>query len=748
MRTKAYCRSVVSALAIVTAHGLAHAQPAARETAALAPPAEDIVVTARKRAETIVDVPIAITVLPREILRAADIVSPSEAVLLTPTGGEVTTDAGANQRFQLRGIGGAQGVVVGEPGVAVYVDEVYASGARTNYPDFFDLERIEVLRGPQGALYGRNAVGGAINILTASPDPSALGGRVELRYGTFDRFEARGELNVPITGRVAARGVGWYVDQSGGEYYNGTLKQQIDRARNYGGRFSVGGHSDGVRWRVIAEGGRREGPSNIVFSPGSETPSTIQRNSPDRTTADDFRLTAQAFVDTPLGEAAVIYGFRDYILHLRSDDDYTALIAPNTNADQRQPNTRERVRSHFVEARLTGSHGSLKYLFGLNYYNEAFRQDALSVTVDVGTNLIPLACNLVFASPFAPGGYAFVPIQALNPAYPLFRNCADTTSHTNAQSTDSYAAFGEITYSITHRLDVTGSIRWSEDDKRIDFNQLSGPLYSAFFPNSRFGQNAKFDKAAPSAVISWRPLDATQLYVKYGQGFRAGGFNATLLAGSRLDYGQENFDNYEVGARADLFDKRLLLALTAYRLDQRNLVVPTLVFNSISGTIVGVTLANAGRARTDGIELEARARLAKTLFLSAGLGLLDPKFRSGLSGALPLAGIDLPGVATRSGYVLGTWTPRIMDNLRGELTTKYKFRSGGRFRVDTPDRLASFDQLDMSAGVTFRNINIVGFVDNVTDQKYQNNLVGTFSGLSLIGVSPGRRGGVRLNATF
>lgn len=708
----------------------------------------EIVVTARKRSEALLDVPLPVTALPQEILRNADVTSPAEAILLTPTGGVVTTDSGVTQRFQLRGIGSAQGVTIGEPGVAVYVDEVYASGIRTNYPDFFDLDRIEVLRGPQGALFGRNAVGGAINILTAAPDPARLSSRVELRYGELERVEARAAINVPVSSAIAARATGWYVNQDKGEFYNPALNAFTDRQRVYGGRFALGGTSGDLRWRALVEGGRRDGPSNVVYAPIRETPLTAARNAPDRIRADDFRLTLQAFYDTGIGEAALIYGYKDYDLRLSSDDDFTALVVPNTNADQRQPDTREEVTSHYVEARLVGDSGAIRYLFGLNFYSERFGQDGRNVTVDAGGTAAPLSCNVLLAFPAAPGGFAPVPVQAINPAFPLFTNCSGVTTRTNRQGTDSFAAFGELTYAVTSQLDITGSVRWTRDDKTIRYSQTSSALYAPFFPTASFSGDAKFSKLTPAVTVSWRPTDTTQLYAKYNQGFRAGGFNLTLLAGGQLAYGQENFENFEAGGKVEFFDGRLLLSATAYRLQQSDLVVPTLVLNPVTGTAIGTTLANAGRGRTDGLEFEARARIANTLFLSAGIGLLDPKFRSGSSAGTPLAGSDLPGVGKRSGYVLGTWTPRIADDVRGELTVNYRFRSGGLFQIGTTDRLAPFDQIDLSAGITFGQVNVVAFVDNLGDQRYRNNSVQTFSGLTLVGLSPGRRVGGRVNFNF
>ena len=707
-----------------------------------------IVVTARKRAEALVDVPVAVTVLTSDILQNADITSPSDAIALTPSGGIVTTDSGVNQRFQLRGIGGAQGAVIGEPGVAVYVDEAYASGVRTNYPDFFDIERIEVLRGPQGALYGRNAVGGAINILTARPDPAAIGARAELRYGSFNRFEARAMLNLPLSDQLAVRGVAWGIDQSGGEYYNPALKAQTDQSSSYGGRLSIGGTTGKIRWRVIGEAGNRTGPSNIVVAENLETATALGRNTPDRVNVNDARLTAQATIDTDIGEGVLVYGYKNYVLHLSSDEDFTALTIPNTNGDQRQADTVERVRSHFVEARLSGNTGRIRYLVGGNFYNESFRQNALASTIDTGTNTAPLSCNILFYNPLVPGGFVPVPIQALNPAYPLFRNCADQSVRRNAQTTDSVAAFGELTYAITPRVDLTGSVRWSTDRKGLGFEQVSGPLYSAFFPTAAFANRARFSKLSPSATLSWRPGAGVQLYVKYNQGFRAGGFNATFLAGSSLAYGQENFENFEGGGKVELLNRKLLISITGYRLEQKNLVVPTLVFSPATATVIGVTLANAGRARTDGIELEARASIHKSLFVGAGISFLDPAFRSGFSGATPLAGISLPGVAKRSGYILGTFTPKLGDTLKGEFTVNYRFRAGGRFQVDTSDPLEAFDQLNLSAGLTYGHFNVVAFVDNATDQRYKNNLVSTFSGLTLTGRSTGRTAGARLNISL
>ena len=199
---------------------------------------EGVEVTASRRTQQIQDVPNSISAIGLDTIKDSRIQSLKDTMELVPNASVEQSSVGDNQVVVIRGVGSAP-VRISESAFGLYRNGAYFGGARTNIGTLVDLKRIEILRGPQGGLYGRNAVAGTVNLIYATPTDS-LEGSVSGMYGSFKRTEFEGVLNVPVVkDKFAIRVVGWHLNQDEGEHYNAYLNEYIDKNKDTGGRLSA-----------------------------------------------------------------------------------------------------------------------------------------------------------------------------------------------------------------------------------------------------------------------------------------------------------------------------------------------------------------------------------------------------------------------------------------------------------------------------------------------------------------------------
>src|SRR5690348_14073868 len=198
---------------------------------------EVVTVTAERREESIFDAPVTVTALSGVDLRNRGITDIKTIVSQIPNAVLPDDPQHFTTYINIRGI--RQADAQAEPNFGFYRNGLYFGGQRTNIGAQVDVERIEVLRGPQAGLYGRDAVGGAINIIYATPSTDSLNGYASVKYGNYNRIELQAAANVPLADNFAVRGAGWYFNQTGSEYINITLNEKIDRGHDAGGRLSA-----------------------------------------------------------------------------------------------------------------------------------------------------------------------------------------------------------------------------------------------------------------------------------------------------------------------------------------------------------------------------------------------------------------------------------------------------------------------------------------------------------------------------
>jgi iron complex outermembrane receptor protein len=713
--------------------------------AAAAEGIEVITVTAERREESIFDAPVTVTALSGVDLRNRGITDIKTIVSQIPNAVLPDDPQHFTTYINIRGI--RQADAQAEPNFGFYRNGLYFGGQRTNIGAQVDVERIEVLRGPQAGLYGRDAVGGAINIIYATPSTDSLNGYASVKYGNYNRIELQAAANVPLADNFAVRGAGWYFNQTGSEYINITLNEKIDRGHDAGGRLSAKlDITDKLNVLWMAEYEDVTGPSQRAYAPfgvaqlfvgvgAPETPTTIQRDTPSRSAYHQLYLSQNITHDTEWGRFNLLASYRDYHLTGIEDQDFTALTPvagagfPQAFYLQQVLHRKESVRDYYVEGLWTSPQDQMiTWIGGVSYFDETFDFSRIfETTGDLSTlfGIGPVALST---------GFFGLPIPGTN-----FK-------------TRSVSAFGEATWHITDQLDLTGGLRWSQDKRTLTYAQLPiasvppsplDPVWaaigSAFLGAFVTSGHPTFSFLAPTATLRYKVSDTLNLYATYGTGFRAGGFNTTATLPSLIPYGQESAENYEVGFKSLWLGGDLGLNGDVFYMRQNHLVLP----QDDPCHCFGFTfLTNVGTGKTWGIELEALAHLNDWLDGNASLGWLDPKY-SGVSFGVPFSNRMIPYTRSWTFNVGLSANYPLDDDLALVGTFNYRLERGGV--LDLVTNYDDLDKVDLTAGVEFNHsVRLIGYVNNVSDDRVAQFRFGN----GALATSLGRTYGALLSTTF
>lgn len=715
---------LASAAAASLLFGAAHAQNASPDdarTAASETADEEVVVTARRRSETLFQAPATVTAISGETLRNAGITTAKDIIALVPNAVIQDDSESYNTFINIRGMRIVD--VQAEPNFGLFRNGLYAGGHRSNLGAQVDIQRIEVLRGPQGGLYGRNAVGGAVNIIYATPQPGdEFGGYVKASYGSYDRFEFEGAVTAPINDQVAIRLTGWHFNQNGSEIYNETLDEEVLAGSDRGLRASISANlTDNLNISWMAEIQKAEGPTLRTYAPFGisnggilsppETYDRIRRDTPSEADVQQSFFSQKITYETEIGQFALNASYREYEFDGISDSDQTPIpITAGLAVRKTDILRREAIQNLYIEGIWTSPDDQpFTWIFGVSYFDETFDF----------TRIIQSSRDL------RPQGFGLVRYWIGFPA-----------PGTNIK-TKSISTFASANYDVTDRLSFSAGLRWSRDTKRLHFDQhimLEGidpagnPALETFvlgalggiYPTYLIDREDEFSFTAPSFGMKYEVNDDLNIYASYSTGFRPGAFNLSPTTIDTIPYDQETAANYEIGLKSRWLDGKLNINLAAFYMTQDDMLLAQVT--SLGG-VDRTYLANVGTARTYGIELEAVAQLAPWLNAGLSVGWLDAKFddavaNKGKPSELVLSGLQIP--ATRE------WTVNVrLDaqypigpgvDLIGSAALRYE--SGGmlgdyyiNYKYDT------LTKIDLSAGVVVNgNARIIAYVENALDE--------------------------------
>lgn len=591
--------------------------------------ADEIVVTAQKRAENVQDVPISIAAFSGETLGKANVLDVRDLQRLVPNFTAFRATQAANVRLNIRGIGAASNTAT-EPSVASFIDGVYVARPGAILTNFLDIEAVEVLRGPQGTLQGRNASVGAISLRTAAPK-SDLSARVDGEAESFGRYKLTGVINLPLSDTVAVRVAGL------GQSTNGIWKNTVDGKTygaqdDYAGRFSLKADlASNLIWTVRADYSRSTGDGFInselmassiseaqlaalnarLASFGAAAPDTNLANRlvSMRITADmvnkQWGLTSDLSWEAGEYTLRLLSGYRDWRNTQTDGDTLSLSLAISTRRGEYVS------KGHSQELQLISPEdlldGHLNFVAGLYYYNEDYKigenldLDSQYCNVLVANAAQRTACNGVLAT----GGGSNATVLKFN------------------QSVNSYAGYAQATYELVKSLKLTLGGRWTRDEKDGRFTQLVNTPFAATlrsaedvpltFADSRFTWRAS---------LNWKPSDDALVFANYSTGYKSGGFNSgggTPALGQRRLFANETVKNYELGAKTTWLQGQFTLNATAFRMDIAG-------FQDRSFDGLSFVVRNAGNLRQQGIELDAAIRPVRNFAVNFAAAYLDSKF--------------------------------------------------------------------------------------------------------------------------
>jgi iron complex outermembrane recepter protein len=761
MRSKhGVARSVSVALGLAMAWPAAAQQPADEDAAGL----EEIVVTAQRREENLQNVPLAVTALTADVLARNDVRDLSRVEVLTP--GFSFGKSGSDARPAIRGVRTENVAVSGDPTIGYFVDNVYRSRASQANEPFVDVERVEVQRGPQGTLYGRNTFGGNIAVSAAAPAPEFAAG-FDLTYGEFDRVAGSGFLNLPLGETFQLRVAALREQMDGYVEAIDDARAIFDRDTEYyrvAARFAPNEAFEAVLryslWKESGTGGGafgyRVGGAFINPATGNfDIEGTPVRLNIGATELDGIVDVAGRDIGRPIDPRGLYYpgdtvleqdleqkaaslnlswnfgavtlrsitGHVDYQVFRNADNDFTTAVR---NVDGQD----DKLTSISQEVQLASSgEGRLEWILGYYYFNE-----------DIDYSIFSSCPSLARDTPgcgFA-GGFP------------------ETTSN---------AFFGQASYwLVPERFRLTAGVRNTEDEKEI--TRYSATLNSRQRVSSvtPTGQVASFDFSETTWRVNgeYHLGNGNMLYATVSTGFRSGGFNGGALTDPRLPaaFDPETVTAYEIGSKNRFMDDRLQLNVSVYRNEFEDLQVQNqFIIVTPTGTTTTSVILNAAEAHSQGVELELQAVPVERLNVALSATLMEAQFDTyrlapapaRYSGFYDLSGNDIPYAPDYK--LTGVVSYDIPFGNGGTLTPQATLLYSGAYQntdFNTAlDEQGSFSKLDLRLGWRSGSgkYSADAFVNNVTDEITLNRATFGSRGLNQSYDAP-RMWGFRVGARF
>lgn len=733
----------------------------------------DIVVTAQRRSENLQRAAIPISAVSADTLKSANVTQPDQLSTLVPAL-QTSSGNGGVTVFYLRGVGNLQGTALSDSAVAFNFNGVYIARAPGNAGFFYDLDRVEVVKGPQGTLYGRNATGGSINVLPHRPDLNEFSAALSTSYGNYNASISDASVNVPISSIAAVRVAGMYAR------HDGYMQDGTDTQRDAGGRISLRVEpSDSLSINIVGDYSQQHGTgaggtpieAGIDDRPGYASTEGIAfvtsrfntlygRNQAPLLTKPFIRnynwgIAGTIDLKTPIGTFTVVPAYRK--TRTKNLSSFSGFYVGQDEKD----------RQSTVEARLASDDSKpLRYLAGVYYYNE--------------TNSIPQ--------------------QIVN-------QVSSKNIQEFHQTINSMATFGRLTYAILPSVRFNVGARYTTEDRRFDgvlqgrdrvcilptgcpaavpFDLSPSLPPPSFIPDAtgtittvklidNTGAAAKkqsVERVTYRAGVDWDITNRNLLFANFETGFKSGGFFFSSDAGT---FQPETIKAYTIGSKNRFFGNRLQINIEGFLWKYRNQQITSVVVDSKN--IVTFATQNVGKASFKGVEVDLQFRPLANTLLGGDVQYLDakydsfvytsPNFNGGVNNG---TGCPSTGI-TAGNYVVNCsglrppnapkWTINVNASQTFPLSNGSKFVLSGRAHYQTRTLtglqftvpqyqgkywLADADLTYFFAGQRF---SISGFVNNMFDKTVLAlSIPVPFSDYNSGSLRPPRTFGVRASARF
>ena len=666
----------------------------AAASTAFAQQGDEIIVTATKRAESIQDVPISISAYGAEFIEDSGVEDIHDIALYSPNFTIGSSSQISNNRIGIRGVASVGNAGI-EPSVGVFVDGIYYPRPASVIGNLVDIEVFEVLRGPQGTLFGRNTPMGALNIRTRDPDFDKMSGMYTAGFGSHNLYHFGGAVNVPLSDSAALRFAGKYSDRDG--YGTNLLNGE-----NFGARDDLNFRSrllwkptDNLSVRLTAdystinsEGATIEYLNSasspvlletlaglINLDPGLAGIDGTQLQTTDPVDHDIYQDHRDNLDDEQYGFAGEITYTFDSGHELKSITGVrnwkaqyfeSAIRLPVKLFPRKTDYDNNTFSQEFQLLSPTG--GQFDYVLGAFYYDESY---TISQDFDLGSEFCnPVVFGVLFQQAVTgTGSFAGIgplpPAQAQAAALGQANTCdalpqIDASDSDFAQELSSYALFGQGTYHLSDRVSITFGGRYTSDDKTADFtNVVRNPFVTglevrdnenhADLRNDEFG----FDKSKFTyfANVRYNLAEAVMLFLTTSSGHKSGGFNTdgTFPSLTRMQriFGPEDATSYELGIKSKIFDGTMLFNATAYRMDIKG-------FQDRAFDGVSFITRNVGELRQQGFEVDMNWNPIDQIGIIGALSYLDSEFID-YQNASPLPGGPVQNLSGRRAHFSPEW---------------------------------------------------------------------------------------------
>ncbi len=586
---------------------------------------EEVVVTAQRKTESLQDAPISISAFSSDamekkgIFNVVDLRSNVPNLQMTPHPNSATT-----ARIYMRGVGNNDDQITQDPSVAVYMDGVYLARNLGLAQEVADIERIEVLRGPQGTLYGRNATGGAINVITKAPSPEALEFTQKFSFGNYDYLRSKTSLNVPLTDRLAVKLAYMMVEKEGFVENRGSGEDRFgDSDRSAWRLDALWDATDSVEVRYAYDASQIDDtPAFIQFVPLYPEQSDRQEESHPSVNglkANDVKpaghsLTVKWSIAETLefkyiGAYRELENFTHQNYHSGVRGDYATFI---TEFDIEQDQV-----SHEIQLLGQAFDDRLDYVVGAYTFEENADGSDATIVPQMDIDLTG---------------------DGINDARTDIESRRQTAIKNSAT-----ALFGQATYTpywLDSRLHLTLGWRSSRDEREASLRSvtylrnitpaggLPFPLPTEIVRNNPdgYGKN-DFNNSSPSFVVGYDLTDSVNVYAKWVNGYKTGGFNVRASSAERFNQGfdAEELVSTEVGLKGEFLNRRLRVNTALFTADYDDIQVNV---QTDPNDPAVTDVLNAGEAKIQGAELDLTALLGDALTLNFSYGYLDAKYES------------------------------------------------------------------------------------------------------------------------
>lgn len=719
---------------------------------------EEIVVTAQRRDESLGKVPISISAFTAKTIETNQIEDVGDYVAMAPNlsisqgatrSGNVST---SSHGLSIRGISNVGG---NSSSYGFYIDDFNVTRATVN-PQLVDVARIEVLRGPQGTFFGRNASAGVISLTTNKPN-SLFGGDVALQYGRFDTLEASGTINVPLSDRFMLRASGKYAQgdgyaentnavggSNGYEHKYGRIAARflpsdrltIDLAATFNnerqddlGLISTGVYVPGAIGGFLCSVVSAQCPHDTANGIYPANQRYYDHNNPLQVD-DDYQLYTASLVWQGEGVSFTsVTGYVDTDFHRDGELDMGSLDIVNEDFEDIQKSS---ISQEF-RLQSTGE-GPLHWIVGGIWAKD--KHDEIE-SINFGTDPTTLE------------------------AFGVFPHFIIELSTAKREIT-SKAVFAEGSWEATDRLTLTAGARWSEDEIKIDETKIDFETQLA--PQ---GASDSWDDVSPRFAITYALSDESNLYATVAKGWKSGGINLELTTPEDPvnTFDAETLWNYEIGIKSTLLDRRLRASLAAFLIDWQDVQVnASRLIVDEDGELRSVTgVSNGAKARSQGVELEIAALPVPQLQLGLNVGYLDAEWKD-FSGAVTgfgevdLTGQPLPKAPKLTLSADGQYTVQLGANWEGFLRAEFNHQdkqyydvngtAGALLGARFPFEIPAHDVWNFRVGASNDRYRIVAYVENAFDDEYYTSTY-DFGFTNGAGVVPSYQTyGVRFTANF